>query len=79
MTFEEFVTVCQECDLSITPHQAKQLLRDITHSSDERGVDINDFIDRFQVLYAPMRSRDLNPESHDAKVRLAKVQMFDHW
>ena len=35
--------------------------------------------DRVQVLYAPMRSRDLNPESHDAKVRLAKVQIFHHW
>ena len=57
VTFEEFVTVCQECDLSITPHQAKQLLRDITHSSDERGVDINDFIDRFQVLYVGSAGR----------------------
>ena len=42
------------------------------------GFDWGD-ADRVQVLYAPMRSRDLNPESHDAKVRLAKVQMFDHW
>ena len=32
------------------------------------GIDWGD-ADRVQVLYAPMRSRDLNPESHDAKVR----------
>ena len=42
------------------------------------GFDWGD-ADRVQVLYAPMRSRDLNPESHDAKVRLAKVQIFYHW
>ena len=51
VTFEEFVSVCNECELGITPHQAKQLLREIAHSSDGRGVDIADFIERFQVLY----------------------------
>ena len=29
--------------------QAKQLLREIAHSSDGKGVDIADFIQRFQV------------------------------
>jgi diadenosine tetraphosphatase ApaH/serine/threonine PP2A family protein phosphatase len=51
VTFEEFVAICDECELGITPHQAKQLLREIAHSSDGRGVDIADFIERFQVLY----------------------------
>ena len=59
VTFEEFVTVCDECDLGITPHQAKQLLREIAHSSDGKGVDIADFIARFQVLYVGASGRGL--------------------
>ena len=35
------------------------------------GFDWSD-ADRVQVLYAPMRSRDLNPESHDAKVKCGR-------
>ena len=42
------------------------------------GFDWDD-ADRVQVLYAPMRSRELNPESHDAKVGLVNVQMFQQW
>ena len=43
--------MCNECELGITSHQTRQLLREIGHSSDGRGVDITDFIQRFQVLY----------------------------
>ena len=41
------------------------------------GFDWSD-ADRVQVLYAPMRSRDLNPESHDAKVKSAKDHNCQH-
>ena len=51
VTVEEFALLCNECELGITPHQARQLLREIARSSDGRGVDIADFIERFQVLY----------------------------
>ena len=41
------------------------------------GFDWSD-ADRVQVLYAPMHSRDLNPESHDAKVKSAKDHNCQH-
>jgi len=41
------------------------------------GFDWDD-ADRVQVLYAPMRSRELNPESHDAKVKFW-ADMIERW
>ena len=59
VTVEEFALLCNECELGITPHQARQLLREIARSSDGRGVDIADFIERFQVLYVSSSGHSL--------------------
>ena len=69
VSFEDFMSVCEECDLGLTVQQARDLLRSMPHSAEDDTIAVAEFIERFHIAFVGPAGVDSLMEAAEPWIR----------